>query len=431
MGNILSAHGPVETGYSSYWAHPYMVNNGAFTTEVNVFGEYINDILIDTDKKDASNNSIYTANQIKEATDLTKRACCMNAAIGTRGQSGIKGISIPIASLGVKGSDNKTPYVDDIYSIQNSTHSSTDEYNSNDDAYEHAKKVMSPNGMILKKLNLYHKNKDDFCNIGSTAYWTDGSFVGDEHDDKLNSGCDSFYQTYCADYPKQYSNKNMLQTCASGSGNTYTRPADQSDLPQKCKDVVGKGSAAYSLFYEGHEKHPMFQYPDDCSCVNSIVGSTYIQKLANSLDKKQDPLHQLPFHLDSYCRSYAISPWNNYEHNGAWLDKRDGLDTFVYCSNEITLKDVQSQGNITMNIQQENECGIELPPPEEPLNEPESKQVYASDTPDDNTDDNTNDETDDNTDVIDDTEQIINGVDNSVLILGGFGLMAVIMVSNK
>tara|TARA_Y100000816_G_C25889231_1_gene463926 strand:- start:335 stop:769 length:435 start_codon:yes stop_codon:yes gene_type:complete len=111
----------------------------------------------------------------------------------------------------------------------------------------------------------------------------------------------------------------------------------------------------------------MTNYPDDCSCINSYLGSTF----RNLADENGRYLNKNfngggAYYLDKQCHSSANVPYTSGSwYTGAYLDERNLAETYINCSAEFNFDGVTGDIQISENEFNQS-CGNQVPFPPRP-----------------------------------------------------------------
>ena len=362
MGNVISAHATSD-GYSEagiYWANDPVHNK---------FSRFINNVLIDDGT--LFPNAGFT-NEERESGKKNKiRSCCMNS-VGSSAYASqyYPGIHLPIASIMIKNNDNdstKVPYIENIPDLDLEPTSLLDTELTSESRKKHAEKVIGKKGMILKKLNLEHLNKTECNSIdykGSRSDYNGPRSFSDER----RYACDNFYTEFCRTYSGNSRNivdnrlyDNIYQICTEDIDGTYRKLPSRDNLssfPQKCKY---KTRDRETLFYVQDEINPMYSYPYDCACTNSLYGTGY-----TSVNLKPDGINTIvptklkPYQFDNTC--YHSAGQNTFSSNnsykGAYLSiqGRQNIQNFQYCVNSTSIQDISAGGQIDIDLINSIDC---------------------------------------------------------------------------
>ena len=326
MGNVLSANAPNDV----HWVETYQNDE---RTKPNLFGQFIMNALVDI----KGDNDPYAT----QKTDLMKRACCMNTVGDVNYNKTTPdtsytpgGIAVPIANIVPKGRTG-VPYGDQL-----------DETKVTD--VGHAIKVLSKNGMPIRRLNLAHKDATNNCTYDDKLYnrYTDHT-LSSEH-----QPCDSFYNNYCKN--------KVIRESNGGHGCGPARTTQINSSKQACNaEIISSttGTSSIPEYLFANKKNPAFYYPDDCSCVNSPYGQNYgmgVLKSSYGPNGSKFSLFNYPAMWDVTCLGSHSSPYTD-QNGGSYANKRDSNE-LTYCENNISLNDVKSAGDMKINIQAMNEC---------------------------------------------------------------------------
>lgn len=251
-----------------------------------------------------------------------KRGCCLNMVDPNISRTGFNGLKIPIFNLNYK----------DKSTNPNEQHTLTKKifYPYNPDTF-----CVITEGVTVKKDNRYggpptrlfqDQGKAEFAEVAR---------------------CDTFYNEFCGAH----------------IGNI------------KCTEAV-PGKFFHNISTKPHcTPQNMFEFHDDCRCVNSKMGQFYTgidaNELPDNLKQYHSPLfyateqERVPFGNDARCTSF-VDPKKSATK--AYLDDKARVDRkVVLCKNEINMINSEFAGGTELNeIKQSNNCGVSPPPPPAP-----------------------------------------------------------------
>lgn len=311
MGNIMSLQNETDT---NFWADPN-----------SLFGKRLQKALL--------------------TNDIKKRACCMNT-VGS--ESDYAGIQIPIANITIKDKDDS-----EMFKERDGVLNKWTSVDAND------KRILSKNGMVVKRLNLKHitgEDKNKFCNLDNKQFTAPLS----ASDENVTQHCDAFYTNYCAkiaDDMKCYKRKEGKLVLDREKPECSTKDNDEKTFP-------------YLAEYD-----QISQYPEDCSCINSMYGETYNDKTESRNLFNIPSGEQAPLVADTACSTRAFGAYGDAKKGSAYVTLgHRSKKSVVICTNELNLDGVDAENVILDNINLENNCGPATSQDEKQLDKAEQQK---------------------------------------------------------
>lgn len=311
MGNILAIHSPQNDEGEHNWG-------GTKNAADSNFSRFLNNVLINAD-------------------DTTlKRGCCLGIVGSKNDRDGFgddHGLQIPIKNIGytggVKGESTLLTNDKKINKIIN-----------NLTVKPEFKAVLDPKNSIIKRV-VFDTVNEKQCKMGTKTY----KGVDDMTDVSETNHCDDLYENFCMDQVKDF----CIITGSDG------KPKYDTTDP-RCKATNNEGEYLFPTSKVPSKKNAAHMYPEDCSCVNGIFGTSYnanqYNLFTNPTKSNISLIHPLLY--DTACTEKAGPKRQAY---ATQQHRQQYAKDLVICNNNIDIKAVGNVGLINVdNIKQTNNC---------------------------------------------------------------------------